>query len=343
MELPMTTAFELGRLAARIKMAEEQKLSPIAGAAVTAGKAITSPLGAMQAVTVPAVAAAKDYASGKKRGDPDGYRTFKNLTNSAPQHQLAQTIAKRKNEYEPYAVNAAQQKYRNDVAAGKINPNDERFDAPYYSRFLGANPMPDLTAREAVQSGYVPPSIQKNPQFTSNVHAMAYYKAGPRTYENISLKGRNGDTYFVAPNIELANPVTDYDRFKALHAGPRAALDTVSKFPTAQRFVTGVNDAYNAWQYPQQPPAPARAAIDAMEQDQYFKDENLYDAANVIRDFDRPTVDHPYYPLTKDLSTGRSRAGNAALDKYFTSPQARRDVAPELRKSYMQQRNPNLQ
>lgn len=337
----MTTAFELGRLTARVKMAEEQT-SPIASAAVAAGKAMTSPLGAMQAVTGPAIAAAKDYASGNKYRKPAGYNTFETLTNSAPQHQLAQTIAKRKNEYEPYAVNAAQQKYRNDVAAGKINPNDERFDAPYYSRFLGANPMPNLTAREAVQSGYMPQDIPKNPTFESRVFSPARLPHSQST-ENIELRQPNKSVRYVAPNIQLANPISAYDRFQALSPGPRAALDTVSKFPTAQRFVVGVNDAYNAWRYPQQPPAPARAAIDAMGQDQYFKDENLHDAARVIRDFNQPTVDHPYYPLTKDLSTGRSREGNAALDKYFTSPEAKQDVAPELRKSYMQQRNPNLQ
>jgi hypothetical protein len=342
MELLMTTAFELGELTARVKIAEEQKLPPIAGAAVTAGKAITSPLGAMQAVTGPAVAAAKDYASGKKHKNPSGYETFENLTNSAPQHQLAQTISQRKNEHEPIAISAAQQQYNKDVAARKIDPKNVKFNTLYYSDFLLNNPMPALTAREAVQSGYVPQDIPKNPTFESRVFSPSRWPHNQST-ENVELRQPNKSVRYVAPNIQLDNPVSAYDRFQALSPGPRAALDTVSKFPTAQRFVTGVNDAYNAWQYPQQPPTPTRATIDTMMQQVgqrggNFNRENLDDAARVMRNFNRPSLDHPYFPLTKDPSTGRSREGNAALDKYFTGPDAL-----ELRKSYMQQRNPNLQ
>jgi hypothetical protein len=334
----MLTASELGKLAARVKVAEEQELSPIAGAAVAAGKAMTSPLGAMQAVTVPAVAAAKDYSS------PYGAKGFyDNLLDSAPQHQLAQAISQRRNVHDTNALRTARHEYENAPANRKLDLGLHPFNESHYSDFLQKNKMPKFTMRDAVQSGYTPSNIPDKPE----MHSSVWHSQGGRVEDlrpdDFAAQMPNGLQTF-RPRIYLNNPV---DRFKALPPGPQAGISLLSSFKTPNKIVTNVNDAYNAWRYPQQPPIPARASTDEYNERQFrgnrppFAWQNKNDARSVMDSFDDASVDNPYFPLTKNPITGRTREGEKMLHTEMANP--KNDIDPAVRKVYRQQRNPNLQ
>ena len=58
-----------------------------------------------------------------------------------------------------------------------------------------------------------------------------------------------------------------------------------------------------------------------------------------MNDFDMASVDNPYFPLTKNPTTGRTREGEKMLHTEMANPK----TDPAVRKSYMQQRNPNFQ
>lgn len=335
----MITASELGKLTARVKMAEEQKLPPIAGAAVAAGKAMktmTSPFGAVQAVVQPAIAAAKDYSSayGAK-----GF--YDDLLDSAPQHQLAQAISQRRNVHDANAFRTAKHQYENDPANRKLDLGLHPFNESHYSDFLQKNKMPEFTMRDAVQSGYTPSNIPDKPEMRSSVWKSQGGRVEGLRPDDFAAQMPDGLQTF-RPRTYLRNPV---NRFEALPPGPQAGIRLLSSFTTPNKIVTNVNDAYNAWRYPQQPPIPARASTDEYNGRKFegnrppFAWQNKSDARSVMNDFDVASVDNPYFPLTKNPTTGRTREGEKMLHTEMANPK----TDPAVRKSYMQQRNPNLQ
>jgi hypothetical protein len=336
----MITASELGKLAARVKVAEEQKLSPIAGAAVTAGKAMktmTSPFGAMQAVAQPAVAAAKDYSSAYR-----GKGFYNDLLNSAPEHQLAQAISQRRNVHDANAFRTAKHQYENDPANRKLDLNLHPFNESHYSDFLQKNQMPEFTPRDAVQSGYTPSNIPYKPEMYSGVSKSQGGRVEGLEPDDFAAQTPNGLQTF-RPRIRLDNRI---DRFEALPPGPQAGISILAGFKTPNKIVTNVNNAYNAWRYPQQPPIPARASTDEFNDRKFwgnrpsFERQNKSDAWSVMNAFNTASVDNPYFPLTVNPTTGRTREGEKLLHTEMANPK----TDPAVRKIYTKQRlNPNLQ